>query len=95
MDVFFYESFEEERAIIAKLRAPGIAYDCGHETIQESVRRGIQKINLATEIKNIFMKTLKEKLEHESEIDLRKVFPDATNAIIRLVAEKLQIGNLL
>ena len=64
-----------------------------HKSIQESVRRGIQKINLATEIKNIFMKTLKKKLEHESEIDLRKVFPVATDAVTRLVAEKLQIAN--
>jgi len=62
-----------------------------HRTLQEAVRRGVQKINLATEIKNIFTKTLKEKLEHDTEIDLRKIFPHATNAVTMLVAEKLQI----
>jgi fructose-bisphosphate aldolase class II/tagatose 1,6-diphosphate aldolase GatY/KbaY len=53
------------------------------------VRRGICKINLATEIKNIFMKTLKRKLLNEDEIDLRKVFPYATDSVTNLVREKL------
>ena len=61
-----------------------------HGVLQEAIRRGICKINLATEIKNIFMKTLKSKLTNEDEIDLRKVFPFATNAVTELVKEKLQ-----
>lgn len=60
-----------------------------HDTLREAVQRGICKINLATEIKNIFMKTLKNKLAGEDEIDLRKVFPPATDAVTRLVREKL------
>jgi len=36
------------------------------------------------------MKTLKKKLSSEDEIDLRKVFPSATDAIIKLVTDKLQ-----
>ena len=64
-----------------------------HSTLQEAISRGICKVNLATEIKNIFMKTLKARLEHDSEIDLRKVFPVATEAVSRLVEEKLNVVN--
>ena len=60
-----------------------------HEILREAIRRGICKINLATEIKNIFMKTLKNKLANEEEIDLRKVFPCATTAVTQLVKDKL------
>jgi fructose-bisphosphate aldolase class II/tagatose 1,6-diphosphate aldolase GatY/KbaY len=60
-----------------------------HNTLREAIQRGICKINLATEIKNIFMKTLKSKLINEDEIDLRKVFPCATNAVTELVKDKL------
>ena len=61
-----------------------------HDMLRYAVERGICKINLATEIKNIFMKTLKNKLTNEDEIDLRKVFPCATDAVTELVKDKLQ-----
>ena len=64
-----------------------------HATLRDAIGRGICKVNLATEIKNIFMKTLKAKLENESEIDLRKVFPDAIDAVTSLVMEKLNVVN--
>jgi fructose-bisphosphate aldolase class II/tagatose 1,6-diphosphate aldolase GatY/KbaY len=64
-----------------------------HATIRDAISRGICKVNLATEIKNIFMKTLKAKMENESEIDLRKVFPDAIDAVSSLVIEKLNVVN--
>ena len=64
-----------------------------HQVLAEAIQRGISKINLATEIKNIFMKTLQNKLKHESEIDLRKVFPVATQAVTELVMEKLKVVN--
>lgn len=60
-----------------------------HHILREAIKRGIGKINLATEIKNIFMKTLKNRLSNEDEIDLRKVFPNATNAVTELVRNKL------
>ena len=59
--------------------------------IREAISRGICKINLATEIKNIFMKTLQEILKNTEEIDLRKVFPQATRNVTQLVKEKLLI----
>jgi fructose-bisphosphate aldolase class II/tagatose 1,6-diphosphate aldolase GatY/KbaY len=61
-----------------------------HDVLREAVNRGICKINLATEIKNIFMKTLKGRLAGEDEIDLRKIFPFATDAVTELVRDKLQ-----
>jgi fructose-bisphosphate aldolase class II/tagatose 1,6-diphosphate aldolase GatY/KbaY len=60
-------------------------------SLQEAIRRGICKINLATEIKNIFMASLKECLLKSDEIDLRRVFPPATKAVTALVKEKLEI----
>lgn len=59
--------------------------------LQAAIANGICKVNLATEIKNIFMQTLKLQLEENEEIDLRKVFPKATAAITQLVQGKLQI----
>ncbi|MBX9851355.1 MAG: class II fructose-bisphosphate aldolase [Cytophagaceae bacterium] len=62
-----------------------------HDQLQEAINRGICKINLATEIKNIFMQTLKKVLEENQEIDLRKVFPKATNEVVDIVKEKLKV----
>jgi fructose-bisphosphate aldolase class II/tagatose 1,6-diphosphate aldolase GatY/KbaY len=59
----------------------------------EAIKNGICKINLATEIKNIFMLSLKEKLKDTTEIDLRIVFPDAIKAVKDLVGRKLQVIN--
>lgn len=61
-----------------------------HPVLRDAVKRGICKVNLATEIKNIFMKTLKKTLPHQDEIDLRKVFPHATDAVTALVKDKLE-----
>ena len=59
--------------------------------LKEAIKRGICKINLATEIKNIFMSDLKSSLLNSSEIDLRKVFPLAIKSVTNLVKEKLEI----
>src|SRR5664279_445409 len=64
------------------------------EQIQEAIRRGISKINLATETKNIFMKKLQSLLADSDEIDLRKVFPKATDEVTALITRKLNIINL-
>lgn len=60
------------------------------DQIVKAVQNGIAKINLATELKDMFMRTLKETLLNTDEIDLRKVFPVATNAVKVLVGEKLR-----
>lgn len=61
------------------------------DQIISAISQGITKINMATSIKNTFMKKLKSYLATTDEIDLRKVFPVATNAAIAHVSEKLNI----
>jgi len=61
------------------------------ESLRKAVEGGICKINIATEIKHIFMQTLKTKLAKTEEIDLRKVFPVATDQIVAMVKGKLEI----
>jgi fructose-bisphosphate aldolase class II/tagatose 1,6-diphosphate aldolase GatY/KbaY len=63
------------------------------ESITKAVSLGICKVNLATEIKNIFTKSLQSLLRDSNEIDIRKVFPPAINAITDLVAAKLRLMN--
>jgi ketose-bisphosphate aldolase len=61
------------------------------DQLRDSIERGICKVNLATEIKNIFMLTLQEILRGNTEIDLRKIFPKATNSVIKLIEGKLRV----
>lgn len=58
------------------------------EMLQEAVCNGITKINLATEIKDTFMKALKLTLQNSDEIDLRKVFPRAMGQVVDLLTDK-------
>ncbi|APF18432.1 class II fructose-bisphosphate aldolase [Caldithrix abyssi] len=64
------------------------------EQIRAAINAGIQKINLATEIKNIFMQTLKKTLKTTDEIDLRKVFPAARQEVTQLVKNKMEALDL-
>lgn len=61
--------------------------------LQAAVKNGITKINLATEIKNIFMKSLQTELKATDNIDLREVFPKATMQAKGLVENKLNVIN--
>lgn len=61
--------------------------------LQEGIKRGIRKINVATEIKDTFMQTLQATLLNNDEIDLRKVFPEAIGKVTSLVKDKLNIVN--
>jgi tagatose 1,6-diphosphate aldolase GatY/KbaY len=61
--------------------------------LQEAIRNGICKINLATETKNTFMLALQQRLKNNLEIDLRVVFPDATEAVTSLIINKLNTIN--
>ena len=62
-----------------------------HDMVREAVANGIVKVNLATEIKDTFMRNLKSILTTTDEIDLRKVFPKATNAVVELLTEKYAV----
>ncbi|MFH0758958.1 MAG: class II fructose-bisphosphate aldolase [Bacteroidota bacterium] len=57
----------------------------------EAIRNGITKINLATETKNAFMRKLKADLLETDEIDLRVVFPRATETARELIRNKLNV----
>lgn len=61
--------------------------------IQAAVQNGIRKINLATEVKNGFMNTLRKELPKSDEIDLRKVFPPAIDHVQKLLEEKIAMIN--
>ncbi|SDF04043.1 fructose-bisphosphate aldolase, class II/tagatose 1,6-diphosphate aldolase GatY/KbaY [Pricia antarctica] len=63
------------------------------DQIQASIKNGITKINLATEIKNCFMTNLQAVLQKTDNIDLREVFPKATEKTTELVMEKLNTIN--
>jgi fructose-bisphosphate aldolase class II/tagatose 1,6-diphosphate aldolase GatY/KbaY len=62
-----------------------------HDQIQQAVRMGINKVNLATEVKDLFMKSLGHLLENTEEIDLRIVFPEAIDRVSELVENKLYL----
>ena len=61
--------------------------------IQAAIRNGIRKINLATEVKNGFMNTLRKELPKSDEIDLRKVFPTAIGHVQQLLEDKISMIN--
>ena len=58
------------------------------EMVREAIANGIVKGNLATEIKDTFMRGLKDQLLHTDEIDLRKVFPKAMTPVVELLCGK-------
>lgn len=60
------------------------------EDLVRAIRLGICKINLATEIKNIFMKKVKSLMADSDEIDLRIVFPQAIDVTAELISNKLK-----
>ena len=62
-----------------------------HEMVQQAIAEGVVKVNLATEIKDTFMRNLKAILTTTDEIDLRKVFPKATDAVVELLIEKYKM----
>lgn len=62
-----------------------------HPLVREAIAAGIGKVNLATEIKDTFMRSLKEELLGSDEIDLRKVFPKAVGPAVALLEEKYRM----
>jgi fructose-bisphosphate aldolase class II/tagatose 1,6-diphosphate aldolase GatY/KbaY len=61
------------------------------EQWRAAMDRGMAKINFATEIKDVFVGTIKETLQTTDEIDLRRTFPTGMAAVTRLVASKIRI----
>ena len=63
----------------------------GEDQIREAVRRGICKVNVATESKNAFVKGVKRELAQSADIDIRTIFPPAINDVKELVMGKLRM----
>ena len=61
--------------------------------LQAAIKKGIAKINLTIEIKNIFMKSLQKEFKDSDNINLRQVFPKAPSQATALVEEKLRTIN--
>jgi ketose-bisphosphate aldolase len=64
------------------------------EMLRNAIRRGIVKVNLATDSKNTFMKELKNVLFNTDEIDLRKTFPPAIEAVKELIIRKIRLVSM-
>lgn len=65
------------------------------EMLQDAIRNGITKVNVATETKDQFIKSLKEILKSSDEIDLRKIFPLAVNDVQMLIEDKIKVISML
>ncbi|WP_459500824.1 class II fructose-1,6-bisphosphate aldolase [Bacillus sp. C1] len=64
--------------------------------VQETIRLGICKVNIATELKIAFVTELRNYLyTHPEENDPRKYFSDAIRAMKRVVADKIKMCNSL
>ena len=63
-----------------------------HDMVREAIANGIVKVNLATEIKDNFMRALKGVLLESEEIDLREVFPKALRKIPHGRQQQGEIG---
>jgi fructose-bisphosphate aldolase class II/tagatose 1,6-diphosphate aldolase GatY/KbaY len=84
--------FERLKEIAGKTKVPLVLHGGSGvpgDAVKNAVSLGICKVNVATEIKNMFMKTLQQLLINNTEIDLRKVFPFAIQKVKELVGEKL------
>ena len=65
------------------------------DILKQAIKNGITKVNIATDTKDIFLKSLKEILRNSNEIDLRKVFPIAINEVQKLIEQKLKIVSMI
>jgi fructose-bisphosphate aldolase class II/tagatose 1,6-diphosphate aldolase GatY/KbaY len=64
------------------------------ETLKDAVANGISKVNIATETKHLFMKSLRELLLKSDDIDLRNLFPSAVNKINNMIQHKIEIVSM-
>ena len=64
------------------------------ETLKDAIANGITKVNVATDTKDLFMKSLKEILQKTDDIDLRNVFPFATNQVQKMIKNKIEIVSM-
>lgn len=63
--------------------------------VQQAIQRGICKINVATETKDTFMRSLRNLMGTATDIDLRTVFPPATAEVSKIISGKLRMVSML
>ena len=65
------------------------------ETLREAIKNGITKVNVATDTKDLFMKTLKEIMKNSDDIDLRNVFPPAVREVQKMIEQKIKTVSMI
>lgn len=95
---FYTQTPELQIGLIADIRQTTLAALVLHgasgipdEQLRAAIQAGITKVNVATETKNAFMKALQAVLRNNDNIDLREVFPKATQSVIDIISEKLDV----
>lgn len=61
------------------------------ELLDQAIARGITKINFGTEIKDAFMRAIRTAVSASGDIDLRRVFAPAVDAVRQVSAAKIQL----
>ncbi len=64
------------------------------ELMRRAVSCGIRKINFGTELKNAFTLAVKHSLSASDEIDLRKTFAPAIEAVREISSAKIKVCSL-
>lgn len=89
--------FERLSAIFDLVDVPLVLHGASgvpDESIKEAIRRGIAKINIATELKNPMVNAIREALaDNPLENDPRKYMGDAKDAVRRMVIQKIRLSN--
>ena len=65
------------------------------DILREAISNGITKVNVATDTKDLFMKSLKNIMKNSEDIDLRNVFPLAINEIQKMIEQKIKIVSMI
>jgi fructose-bisphosphate aldolase class II/tagatose 1,6-diphosphate aldolase GatY/KbaY len=65
------------------------------KTLREAIKNGITKVNVATDTKDLFMKTLKEIMKNSDDIDLRNVFLQAIREIQKMIEQKIKTVSMI
>jgi tagatose 1,6-diphosphate aldolase GatY/KbaY len=61
------------------------------ELLRQTIAHGISKINFGTELKNAFTNAVKQSLSTSTDIDLRRTFAPAIDAVERVSLSKIRI----
>lgn len=62
------------------------------DQVKEAIKRGIVKVNVNTEIRQVFKDNLQEALEENpQEYALYKIFPETVEAVQRLIEKKIEV----